>query len=198
MANKKRLKKFNISNKLAYTLVAIFSIVLIGVGVFALGPVPNPGHSISQLQTCDDGQILKMSGSAWSCVTPQGWNPTDIKLTTASHNGNFGGYKLMYDWIQTNGCSGYHVCDAAEITRAIQSGLVPTTPSGSLYTGGWYNTGLIYTKGSNIMYDCRAWTYSTNDGTSYGPRWYDTQYATPSQFPDSWGCWGSLPVYCCK
>ena len=46
MKKEKRLKKFNISNKLAYTLMVILSIALLGIGVYAnsVGTKPNPGH----------------------------------------------------------------------------------------------------------------------------------------------------------
>ena len=65
-----------------------------------------------------------------------GWNvPSDVKETSATHNGNFGGYKAMYDWIQSNGCSGYHVCDATELTRYSQRS------TAQFY--GWYNSGVF-------------------------------------------------------
>jgi hypothetical protein len=67
---KRRLKRFNISNKLAYTIIVILFIITLGVGVYAIGSVPNPGHSLSQLQPCDNGQTLIVSGGAWTCTTP--------------------------------------------------------------------------------------------------------------------------------
>ncbi|MBI2043315.1 hypothetical protein HYT25_02920 [Candidatus Pacearchaeota archaeon] len=58
----------SISQRTAYTLIAILILLIVGVGVWAVaGTTPNPGHSLSQLQPCSNGEILKMSGSAWSC-----------------------------------------------------------------------------------------------------------------------------------
>ena len=48
MKKEKRLKKFNISNRLAYTLMVILSIALLGIGVWAAAP--NPGHSANELE----------------------------------------------------------------------------------------------------------------------------------------------------
>jgi hypothetical protein len=88
MVGKKRSKKFNLSNKLAYTLIAIFSIIFIGVGVYAAvaaGTTPNPGHSIQTIgapTNCAVGQYLRytndqgcgsqLGGSSpcWQCATP--------------------------------------------------------------------------------------------------------------------------------
>jgi len=63
----KKGKKF-LSNRLAYTLIAIGILLVVAIGVYAVGAVPNPGHPISQLQTCDsNGQTLIMSNGAWTC-----------------------------------------------------------------------------------------------------------------------------------
>ncbi|MFH1503484.1 MAG: hypothetical protein ABIE36_02410, partial [Candidatus Diapherotrites archaeon] len=75
MVSKKRSKKFNISNKLAYTLMIIALVVGLGVGVIALsaGETPNPGHNIQSVgppDTCSAGQVLTFTGSSWSCTTP--------------------------------------------------------------------------------------------------------------------------------
>lgn len=82
MVKKKGLKKFNISNRLAYTLIVILSLALFGIGVYAFGVVPNPGHPVSQLQTCDNnGQTLVMSGGVWTCATP---SSTDTRFTISA------------------------------------------------------------------------------------------------------------------
>ncbi len=47
MGMKKRKNIFNISNRLSYTLLAIFVFILGGVLVYAL--IPNPGHDSSEL-----------------------------------------------------------------------------------------------------------------------------------------------------
>ncbi|MEJ2267719.1 MAG: hypothetical protein P8X70_01445 [Nanoarchaeota archaeon] len=48
---KKRGMQINIkiSNKAFYTFITIMILLIVGVGVFALGSVPNPGHTISEL-----------------------------------------------------------------------------------------------------------------------------------------------------
>jgi hypothetical protein len=51
-----------------------------------------------------------------------GWYvPSDVKNTSpASHNGDFGGFDGMYNWIQTHGCAGYHVCTMNEMINYAQ------------------------------------------------------------------------------
>jgi len=68
MNKRRRRISINLSNRWLYTLIAVGIILIIGVGVYALGAIPNPGHSISQLQTCNsNGQTLVMSNGAWTC-----------------------------------------------------------------------------------------------------------------------------------
>ena len=63
---KRGKSKFNFSNKIL--LISIVIVLIVSAGVYALGSVPNPGHEILDLQTCDsDGQILEMSGGNWVC-----------------------------------------------------------------------------------------------------------------------------------
>jgi hypothetical protein len=82
MIKKNNLKKFDISNKLAYILIAIFSFILIGVGVYAYGgSVPSTvGHSLGEiaLPSCSVGQVLDWTGSDWSCLT---LSSTDMRLS---------------------------------------------------------------------------------------------------------------------
>jgi hypothetical protein len=93
MKKKKVMKRFNISNKLAYTLMVILSIVLLGVGVYAAAP--NPGHSANQIgdwPACTSGQVLGVVSGALTCVTP---SATDARFwvgTTGSDKG-----KLCYN-----------------------------------------------------------------------------------------------------
>ena len=64
--------EINFTNRSLYTLIAFFMIVIMGAGVYAFGTIPNPGHAVSQIQTCDSaGQILKMSGGAWTCAADE-------------------------------------------------------------------------------------------------------------------------------
>ena len=73
MVKKKGLKKFNISNKLAYTLIVILSIALLGIGVYAynLPPPTNVGHTLNEIAQpsgCGSNQVLTWTGSAWTCT----------------------------------------------------------------------------------------------------------------------------------
>jgi len=80
-------------NRIHYSLITLAIVVVFGVGVYALGTtVPNPGHSISQLQVCGDGQILQTSGTSWTCVAmPTGgtsvWTPQTYGI---SYSGRVG------------------------------------------------------------------------------------------------------------
>ena len=65
--------EINFSNKFAYLVVGIF-ILIVGAGVVyaaAFSPptsaVPNPGHSLDELQTCPEGETLVMKNGAWDC-----------------------------------------------------------------------------------------------------------------------------------
>lgn len=83
MVKKKGLKKFNISNKLAYTLMIILSIALLGIGVVAynLPPPTNVGHTLNELQVpsgCVAGQVMKLSGGVWACGVD---DETDSRFT---------------------------------------------------------------------------------------------------------------------
>lgn len=61
----------NFSKRWIYTLIVIGILAIVGVGVYAsLGAIPDPGHSVDELQPCSDGEILQMSGDSWSCETP--------------------------------------------------------------------------------------------------------------------------------
>jgi len=82
MKKKKRGRNFNISNRLAYTLIAFAFIIGLTAVIYAV--VPNPGHSLSQLEmpSCtSSGQALTWNGAAWICGTPSG---TDSRFTVNS------------------------------------------------------------------------------------------------------------------
>lgn len=66
---KKKRDGIKISNRLFYTLVVIGILVIVGAGVYAIGNTPNAGHSISELQTCDEGKILQVVDGEWDCVS---------------------------------------------------------------------------------------------------------------------------------
>jgi hypothetical protein len=97
MVKKKGLKKFNISNKLAYTLMVILSIVLLGIGVYAntVGTAPNPGHLLSTLSpdsSCSSGQVLSWNGVNIVCATP---SATDSRFWIGTVGNDRG--KLCYN-----------------------------------------------------------------------------------------------------
>ncbi len=74
MKKKKMAKRFNISNKLAYTLIAILSIMLVAVGVYAYGNPGTPttlGHSTGELMPSCTGILTGTSGVAnsWGCIS---------------------------------------------------------------------------------------------------------------------------------
>lgn len=78
MKKKKGLKRFNlfdISNKLGYTLIVILTIVLLGIGVYALTPgvAPSPGHTLATIappSPCSSGQVITWNGANLVCSTP--------------------------------------------------------------------------------------------------------------------------------
>jgi len=95
-----------------------------------------------------------------------GWNvPSSVVVTSWYHNGNFGGYRGMYNYLQDNGYSGYHVCDGIEISRWLQAG--NTLPLTVGY-GCWVSNGIYVNVGGTILEDCYGWAYS---GGGYGPVW---------------------------
>jgi len=76
----KKGKVHSYSNRLLYTLIAFGILMIVGVGVYAsLGTTPNPGHPVSELQSCSDGEVLQMVSGAWACVTPS-FSETDPKV----------------------------------------------------------------------------------------------------------------------
>ena len=65
MRKEKRKKSiFNkISNRLAYTLIVISIVILLGMGVYAA-----VGHSFSEISGPSCTGLLKWTGSVWSCM----------------------------------------------------------------------------------------------------------------------------------
>lgn len=86
MVSKKRVKRFDFSNKLAYTLIAFAFIIGLGIGVYAYGgTAPSTmGHSTGEIappSSCSSNQVLTWTGSAWSCTTV---SSTDSRFTIGS------------------------------------------------------------------------------------------------------------------
>ncbi|MFZ1971174.1 MAG: hypothetical protein WAU65_03290 [Candidatus Nanoarchaeia archaeon] len=97
MKKGKKNSKRVYNNRLLYTLIVIGILAIAGVAVYADAPsatIPNPGHPISQIQTCNTaGDILEMVSGSWTCVqapTPGVSSPQDcsgnnyLQYTSAS------------------------------------------------------------------------------------------------------------------
>jgi len=92
-SKKFKIKKLqiNLTNRWLYTLIVFFSLVVIGVFVYAV--TPNPGHDITQIvqpSGCSTNQFLKWTGSAWTCdaVSSGLWSQTGSNIYY--NNGNVG------------------------------------------------------------------------------------------------------------
>ncbi|MFZ1971166.1 MAG: collagen-like protein [Candidatus Nanoarchaeia archaeon] len=72
MKKRKKDSKRVYNNRLLYTLVVIGILAIVGVAVYADSPsaiIPNPGHSISEIQTCGtNGDTLEIVSGNWACV----------------------------------------------------------------------------------------------------------------------------------
>jgi hypothetical protein len=101
MQKKKREMFRNISNKFAYTIIALCIVILLAIGVYAYG-TNNPsvfGHSIGELApptSCAANQVLTWTGSAWSCTTPSSASSMGIDWIKTARGGG-------PDWIPTSG-----------------------------------------------------------------------------------------------
>ena len=162
---KKRQKKnssginlnIHLSNKVFYSFLAVFIVAVFGVGIYAYG-TSNPsdfGHSLGEVDfpSCSDGQVLKYSSGSLSCGSDDvgGSTVPDIKRTNSKHNGDFGGWKGMNDWIQNNGCSGYHVCTSHEVMSYLSK-----------------NVGFSMLDYGNGINPDRAWYYSDDSSLDEG------------------------------
>ncbi len=61
---------FNLSNRLSYTLIAIFVLAIVGVGVYAstYANANGVGHDFTELKPCSNGETLKMVSGVWGCA----------------------------------------------------------------------------------------------------------------------------------
>src|SRR3989304_2329067 len=80
-----------LSNKIAYTLMVILIIAIVGVGVYAFGTsTPSTfGHSLGEIEKCTGNKILKMNseGTAWTCGDDAGLiSESDPKVGTLTNN----------------------------------------------------------------------------------------------------------------
>lgn len=106
--------------------------------------------------------------------------PTDVKVTTATHNGNFGDYQSMQTWIESNGCDGYIVCSGTDMQRYVaENGNVSSSLSGWLF--------------DQSSISCRGWTVATG---GWGGRYWWSD-GTDNGI-DQQACNSSDAVMCCK
>lgn len=135
MNKSKEVKSFlskKVSNRLSYTIIAAFAIIFVGFGVYAAlsQTVPDPGHSVAQLQVCTgNGEILKSDGSSWTCA--------------ADATGS-GGSSV---WTQS-GSDVYY--DSGTVSVGSSTALAALTAGGSGFSGGaLYAEGSLYGVSAN-------------------------------------------------
>ena len=164
---------------------------------------------------------LEVSGNANITGTLYGGWPllTAIKTTNAQHNGSFVGdglngdddlgYREQYEWLQDNGCSGYHLCTLDEISRGIASGIDIDTSELAANNEYWFKI-----QGGQYGYDgyeaapvtdCYGWT---NDASSYYSATFymyvnasgDAIMTWPTSIEEDGASICSIPSYymCCK
>ncbi len=117
--------------------------------------------------------------------------PTSVKETTATHNGAFAtspanGYAAIETWIQSNGCSTYHVCMPWELTYAFGH-LANADLCGDGTCTGMLNAGI---SDGTPMNDCAGWT-SVGSNIRV-PYWLDRAPALTNY------CNSVYTVLCCK
>jgi len=149
-------EKFS-NNRLLYSLIA-FGILLIAVGgVYAAsgatGAIPNPGHSIDQIQACGtSGYIIKTdsTGNGWSCVPGVSLDSSG-KLDVPSNSGN-GGYISSGDYGGTGSAAWFPSGIYAGGANSWIYGTV-TFAGGKSYadtSGNFYAQGFYYSSDRNL------------------------------------------------
>ena len=117
------------------------------------------------------------------------WGPSDVKATLATHDGNFGGYDGMYNWIQINGCAGYHLCTLGEVIAWAQRGNDPSSVDGA-----YFATDVTYT---TYVPNCDSFTASNDHCYILSA----PNSVSPFKVAARWvqnGCLTARHVACCK
>jgi outer membrane protein assembly factor BamB/type II secretory pathway pseudopilin PulG len=149
--------------------------------------------SSSGLPSCSSGETIEYDGSDWTCTTGSSGAPSDVKYTTSSSTGNFGGYSGLQTFLDSNGCSGYKICTSENVFQYVRNGNDLHAVIDPLSAGA-----RLWMLNDNAD-DCEAWQYDGSSG--YG--------ATLSVFTGnveskSWSmiaeryCSNSYPVLCCQ
>ena len=105
----------HLTNRLAYTLIALFLLIAAGIGVYALAPgvIPNPGHNINEMSVpsgCVAGQVLSYNGNALVCT-----NQSSASLPTGTIAG---AYIIQYVWGPGQNYSGFDADAAINVNGA--------------------------------------------------------------------------------
>ena len=195
----------NIQNKHLYLISAIM-IFLVGVGLVVSGSYTSLttgiGHDFDELEdvqkrvdgTCAEGSSIRAINTDGTVTCEDNrYIPSDVKATTEIHNGEFATSGIGYDdidsWIQTNGCSGYHVCFNYEINSYMAN-------TGTEVPEGWVQGGQHenHRSGAWIL-DCAGWTDGRNTGNE-GVR--GLIWSTGDNGVKRARCHLLYPVLCCK
>lgn len=137
-----------------------------------------------KMQFCDGTNWLDFGGGGATPVTP-----VDVKFTTSTHDGDFGGWAAMFAWVQANGCSGYEICRANDIMKFIEHG-------GTIADVGQVRTIDIATGAPGDAY-CSDWNSSNSSGSRAHGKITTGGAGFPTYDPDG-ACGSVLPFACCK
>jgi hypothetical protein len=162
MVVKKRLKKFSISNKLAYTLMVILSLALLGIGVYAYGGNNPPvmGHTAGEINL-DWGPVIGCEGASnacsfydtdpMECLDQNGCSNVCMgsytllcssldSYTCNSRSGgacSYDGYTCTGSWSEAVNCGDFHISDCASTSE--RSAYCYTGCSGISESCGYFN-----------------------------------------------------------
>ena len=185
--------------------ISSFGDIQLGGDMF-VGPIMTIDTSLKTvgIGTTNPTYKLHVDGYVRATGFKGGISPVDMKVTLTSHDGKFwvigspascvdagitgnNPYQCMNNWIQANGCSGYHVCTASEVAMAVQYGL--TIPgSGS----SWITT---FTGVGDGGGDCGGWL---QNGSAYKGRAIYTWESQGWNYPLTLACSATAKVTCCK
>jgi hypothetical protein len=113
------------SDKTFYLLLGIIAVLIFsGISYASLGGVPNPGHAVSELQTCDEGEMLKTIEGEWACTNATAAGPAEA---------DFSGLELCDEGEILKTVDGEWTCSETELEDA---DVVTSSCSRIIATGG--------------------------------------------------------------